>query len=273
MIITNLIENTEGAQGLTPEHGLSFYIETSKHKLLMDTGAGNLLLENAEKLGINLKEVDTLILSHGHYDHSGGIMPFASINKEADIYMQKTAILDYYSIREDKPHYIGIDKAIANLPNLHFVGETLEIDSELLLFSGIKNVFEIPSTNRRLKMKAEGELVWDDFNHEQCLVITHKNKKILMSGCAHHGILNIMERYKEIFKADPDVVISGFHLLKKSGYSQEDIDEIEAIAKRLLKYDSVFYTCHCTGVEPYEVMKSIMGERLKYIHCGDTVKL
>jgi len=69
------------------------------------------------------------------------------------------------------------------------------------------------------------------------------------------------------------VVISGFHLLKKSGYSQEDIDEIEAIAKRLLKYDSVFYTCHCTGVEPYEVMKSIMGERLKYIHCGDTVKL
>ena len=83
MRIINLIENREGCSGCTPEHGLSFYIETKKHKLLMDTGATGLILENAEKLGVDLTEVDTVILSHGHYDHSGGIIPFTGINDRA----------------------------------------------------------------------------------------------------------------------------------------------------------------------------------------------
>ena len=77
MRIINLVENTEGASGCGVEHGLCFYIETEKHKLLMDAGQTGLLLENAEKLGIDLTQVDTVVLSHGHYDHGGGILPFA----------------------------------------------------------------------------------------------------------------------------------------------------------------------------------------------------
>ena len=80
------MEDTDGGNGCVYEHGLSFYIETKKHKLLLDTGASDATLKNAEKLGIDLTQVDTVILSHGHYDHSGGIMAFAKLNPTAKIY-------------------------------------------------------------------------------------------------------------------------------------------------------------------------------------------
>ena len=91
MRIINLIENTEGSMGCAYAHGLSFYVETKKHKLLMDLGPSEETLKNAEKLGIDLTQVDTVILSHGHYDHSGGIMAFTKINPDAVIYMQESA--------------------------------------------------------------------------------------------------------------------------------------------------------------------------------------
>ncbi|MCR5837731.1 MAG: MBL fold metallo-hydrolase [Lachnospiraceae bacterium] len=303
MKITNLIENTEGVNGCIPEHGLSFYIETKKHKILMDTGASDLILSNAEKMEVDLSQVDTVVLSHGHYDHSGGILPFASINDHAKIYMKQSALSDYYSIRSDGEHYIGIDKKIASLLQLSFSdsesdcikdsnadgdarcdSQIFTIDDELSLFSGIRNIYPIPSTNKRLKMNVDGEHVQDEFEHEQCLVISLKscikskenedkiiNSNILLSGCAHHGILNIMERYIELYGTAPDAVISGFHLMK-NGYDQNDIAEIEDIARKLMKYGTIFYTCHCTGVEPYEIMKRIMGDRLHYLHCGDELE-
>ena len=91
MKIQNLIENIEGAAGCTAAHGLYFYIETGKHKLLMDLGPSDATLQNAEKLGVDLAKVDTVVLSHGHYDHSGGILPFAGINPHAVIYLQASA--------------------------------------------------------------------------------------------------------------------------------------------------------------------------------------
>nr|MCR5032788.1 MBL fold metallo-hydrolase [Lachnospiraceae bacterium] len=89
MKIVNLIENTEGTSGCAYAHGLSFYVETKKHKLLLDLGPSEETLRNARHLGIDLTRVDTVILSHGHYDHSGGILPFTQINPHATIYMQR----------------------------------------------------------------------------------------------------------------------------------------------------------------------------------------
>ena len=85
MRIINLVENTEGSTGCGIEHGLSFYIETEQHKLLMDTGQTDLLIKNAEKLGIDLTKVDTVILSHGHYDHRGETLPSSEIKPNAKI--------------------------------------------------------------------------------------------------------------------------------------------------------------------------------------------
>ena len=92
MKIQNLVENEQGKNGCLAEHGLSVYLETGKHKLLVDTGATDAFLRNAEFLGIDLKEVDILILSHGHYDHGGGILTFSKINPRARIYIREDAL-------------------------------------------------------------------------------------------------------------------------------------------------------------------------------------
>ena len=96
MKIVNLIENTKGNNNCLAEHGLSFYVETKQHKLLVDTGATNAFIKNAQDLGIDLTMVDMVILSHGHYDHAGGILEFAKTNPKAAIYMQSNAKDAYY---------------------------------------------------------------------------------------------------------------------------------------------------------------------------------
>lgn len=277
MRIINLVENTEGASGCGFEHGLSFYIETEHHKLLADTGASDLLLKNAEKLGIDLTKVDTVILSHGHYDHGGGILPFAEINPTAKIYIPAAAFGAYYSLRDGAPRYIGLAEEIRKLPQVVIVGGTaagiFRIDDELSLFSGIGNTYPIPSANRNLRVKTKQGLRQDDFRHEQCLVVSEGGRKVLLSGCAHHGILNVLDRYRELFGGEPDVAISGFHMMKKSGYSEEDLDMIADTAKELCKVSTVFYTGHCTGTEPFEAMKKIMGGQLRYVHSGDEIRI
>ena len=120
MRIINLVENELGDSGCEAAHGLSFYVETDNHKLLFDSSPSELVICNARKLGVDLSSVDTVILSHGHYDHSGGILPFVEINPRAKIYMQYNAGGEYYAFDgEDKGfRYIGIDKKILSLPQL-----------------------------------------------------------------------------------------------------------------------------------------------------------
>lgn len=268
MRIVNLIENTIGAAGLTPEHGLSFYIETEKHRLLMDAGASELLVENAGRKNIDLSLVDMVILSHGHYDHGGGLPYFNRINDEAKIYMKKTALNDYYSYH-DRYRYIGIDKAIGDYKNVVFSDDNTVIDEELELFSDICYYEPISNNNRKLKKYEKGEYIQDEFEHEQCLIIREKDKEILFSGCAHHGILNIIKSYVSEYGRAPNAVISGFHLKKKEGYDESDKEGFLKLAESLNEYDTLFYTMHCTDVLPYEIMKEVLGDKLFYLHCGD----
>ena len=278
MKIINLIENTEGKSGCIFAHGLSFYVETAHHKLLMDLGPSADTLKNAETLGINLGAVDTVILSHGHYDHSGGIIPFSEINNTAAIYMQSLASGEYFA--DDGEHaegeryrYIGIDKAIASLPQVKPVNGDHVIDDELELFTIKKRTHELPFTNKRLLIKTPDGFVRDDFAHEHFLVIRCEGKSVLISGCAHNGILSIMDAYTEKYGSAPDAVISGFHLMKKTPYREDQLEEIRSIADELRKYPTLFYTCHCTGETAFDEMKKILGEKLVYVHSGDEVIL
>lgn len=270
MKIINLMEDTPGREGCLYEHGLSFYIETKRHKLLMDTGATDAFMKNAETLGIDLEQVDTVILSHGHYDHAGGILPFVKRNSKAMIYMLRTAGEDYYSIRENGETYIGIDKEILTLPQLICVEGDCAIDEELFLFSNISGERLRPQSNRRLKKKEGDFLVQDNFEHEQCLVIAQEQKKILLSGCAHNGILNILDRYREIYGDVPDAVISGFHMIQKT-YTEEDMENIRITAEELAGLNTVFYTGHCTGKTAFDIMKQIMGDQLREIRVGGVI--
>lgn len=272
MKIINLIENTSGENGCLYEHGLSFYIETEKHKLLFDAGASDAFIKNAEKLDVDLTQIDTVILSHGHYDHSGGILAFSEINNKANIYMQEKAGEDYYHLYEDGEKYIGIDKEILELPNVHLLKGDCRIDEELFLFTGVKGRKFWAKSNLELKCKTQSGFVQDEFEHEQCLVVTHRKKKILLSGCAHNGILNILDTYKEYFLREPDMVISGFHMMQKQEFDLFDIKNIQQTAQELKKMETVFYTGHCTGEKAFAIMKKEMDENLFLLHSGMEVE-
>ena len=169
MKIVNLIENNIGNAACIAQHGLSFYFETKKHKVLVDSGADCSFLKNAEALGVDLKKVDVMILSHGHYDHAGGILRFADLNPDATIYMQSTADGEYYAIAEDENEYIGIDKEITKLRQVQKVDGNLKIDEELSLFSGVTGRRGFSKSNLRLKEIVGKDIRQDSFLHEQYL--------------------------------------------------------------------------------------------------------
>lgn len=263
MRVVVLMEDTCGDPQCECEHGLSVYVETKKHKLLVDTGASKKTWDNAKKLGIDLAEIDTVVLSHGHYDHSGGITAFREVNQDAPIYMQRTALGDYYH----GERYIGIDKKIAQLPNVKLLTGDAWIDEELSIFTGITGRRFWPQSNLSLSVCKEGQQVQDEFIHEQCLAI-HGEKNLLISGCAHNGILNILDKYREKYGGCPDIVISGFHMMKKADYTEQEIEIIRQTAEELKEMDTIFYTGHCTGQKAIDLMQPIMGEKMVQIHCG-----
>ena len=273
MRIVNLVENTLGREGCVPAHGLSLYVETGNRRLLLDTGPSALLLKNARVLDVDLARVDAVILSHGHYDHTGGISAFCALNPEAPVYLRRGADGDFWSESGDSPHPIGMDLAAASLPQLVRQDRDAWIAPDLFLFGGVTGRKYWPQGNRKLFRKTGGQYVQDDFSHEQSLLIRENGKSVLLSGCAHSGVLNILERCLSLCGAAPDVMISGFHMMKKSGeYTPEELDVIRGTARALLSWPSVFYTCHCTGLPAYQIMKEIMGDRLRYFACGDTLE-
>ncbi len=269
MRIVTLIENTPGNNGCAYEHGLSLYIETGCHRLLLDTGATDASLRNAERLGIDLTKVDTVILSHGHYDHTGGVTAFAAINPRAVIYLRKNA--DGQFCHGEK--YIGIDRSILSLPQLRTVEGDLRIDEELSLFTNVTGRRLWPESNLELsRLEPDGSPKQDDFSHEQYLVLHSEGRYLLLSGCAHNGILNILDRYREIWHRDPDTVISGFHMKKNGEYSDAEIRTVRNVATELRKTGILFYTGHCTGEPAYEIMAEIMGERLRHLRSGEEIE-
>ncbi|MDO5411224.1 MAG: MBL fold metallo-hydrolase [Lachnospiraceae bacterium] len=271
MRIVNLIENTAGESGCAFEHGLSFYVETDKHKLLVDTGATDAFLMNAEALGIDLREVDSVILSHGHYDHGGGILAFAKQNPHAGIYIRDCAFEPLYHKNEQMEKYIGLNPEIRNLPQVIMVRDNLRIDEELFLFTNVTGRRLWPAGNLELKRKTDDGFIVDQMEHEQYLLISFKDRLLLFSGCAHNGVLNILDACKKLTGRVPDAVISGFHMRKKNGYTEEDFELIRQTARELKQYPTHFYTGHCTGLIPYDIMKEIMGDQLSYVHSGDRI--
>uniref|UniRef100_N2A3H7 Metallo-beta-lactamase domain-containing protein n=1 Tax=Eubacterium plexicaudatum ASF492 TaxID=1235802 RepID=N2A3H7_9FIRM len=249
------------------EHGLSLYVETKKHKLLVDTGATDAFIKNAEKLNIDLTGVDTVIISHGHYDHTGGIPAFHELNPKAQIYMQRSACGDFYH----GERYIGMDPAIAELDCVHMLDGDCRIDEELFLFTKITGRKYFAKSNLLLSKKVNGQHAPDTFEHEQCLVITQGEEHTVISGCAHNGILNILSKYQEWYDKPPKTVISGFHMMKKGAYEQVEAQIICETAAQLCTEelsDTVFYTGHCTGEQAFALMKPYMGDRLRKIHSG-----
>ena len=270
--IQTLIEDTSGSNTeLVCEHGLSFYLETALHKVLFDLGVSGGFLKNARALRIDLTQVDTGILSHGHNDHGGGLREFLSVNNKAKVYVQESAFEGHYSVSRGTLHEIGLDPALHTHPQIVRVAGDMRIDEELFLFSSVSQRTFWPQTNANL-MKQEGQgLVPDDFRHEQYLAVADGDKNILFSGCAHRGIVNIMERYCTLFHRAPDVAVTGMHLTSPRTGKCEDYAVLERIAQRLAAYPTQFVTGHCTGEEAYCALKQTLGVQIELLHTGDIV--
>ncbi len=272
MKLITLVENTPGAVGCIHEHGLSIYIETDQHKILLDTGASDAFLKNAVVLGIDLSQVDMLVLSHGHYDHAGGIMDFVGVNPKASIYMRPAAVKGYYHLNDSGAKYIGIDQSIEALPQIIFTKEQEKLDGQVSVFSGVTGRRLWPKGNEKLKCLINGQFQQDAFEHEQSLVIRDGVESIMISGCAHNGILNILDKYREIYGSLPDKVITGFHMKKNAPLTLAERETVVSTAEELKQMKNVmFYSGHCTGDEAFDIMKEIMGEQLVALHSGERI--
>ena len=257
MKITVLTENTT-KKGLPVEHGLSLFIESEGRKILFDTGQSALFAENAERLGIDLSEAELAVISHGHYDHGGGLKAFLSINKTAPVYLSRYAFEEHFNA-EGK--YIGLDPSLQKSDRLIFTGDEHKLCDGMTLYSRNGSGKRLEMGAFGLGMKKDGAIVPDDFRHEHYLLIEEAGKRILISGCSHKGIINIAEWFK------PDILVGGFHFMKL-----EPSELLRSYAETLDAFDIAYYTCHCTGTAQYEFMKPHI-KNLNYIAAGDTVIL
>ena len=274
MKIVTLIEDSQVDCQLGSEHGISFYIETQKHKLLFDVGQSCLFASNARKLDIDLNEVDLVVISHGHYDHGGGLEDFLRINHHAKIYIQKSAFDDYFSMRKEGDYtYIGLSK---NLDMSRFIlleGDH-KIDDELFIFNHIDTHEYFPNSNHTMYKKCDDKMIFDDFKHEQNLVINSNEQTALIAGCAHKGILNIINQAEKILNQKQlQMVLGGFHLKSRFKAYEETEENVRNIAY-ILKDKNIdhYYTGHCTGNKAFELMKDILKERLSDLHPGLIIK-
>ena len=263
MKLLTLTENTSCREDILPEHGLSLYLETGSRRLLFDTGQTDLFLRNASALGVNLRNVDAVVLSHGHYDHGGGIPAFLSVNDRAPVYLSTFAFGDFYHGPEK---YIGLSPALRGNPRLLPVKTRTCLGDGLTLIPGSELPCPHPLCSYGLEVRENGVRHPDSFCHEQYLLLEEGGKTILFSGCSHRGILNIAEYFR------PDVLIGGFHFMKLDPQG-EGRQTLEEAARVLLALPTRYYTCHCTGVPQYEFLKARMGSRLSYLSAGSSLEL
>lgn len=255
MKLWTLAENTACREDFTCEHGLSLYIEAGGQRILFDAGQSGAFADNARKLGVDLTKVDLAVLSHGHYDHGGGLMRFFEINSHAPVYMSPHAFGAHYNAQGK---YIGLDQALSRSDRIRFNQETQVLGEGITLFSCSGASMPYPVEPFGLTVLENGRKIPEDFRHEQYLLIEEAGKRILISGCSHRGILNIVHWFH------PDVLIGGFHFMKMDPGSRE----LEAAAKRLMDYGTLYYTGHCTGQDQFDRMKQIMGDKLSYLSTG-----
>ncbi len=263
MKVIVLMENTAARADMCAEHGLSLYVETNGRRVLFDAGQTEGFARNARTLGVDLSAVDTAILSHGHYDHGGGLMHFLSVNRHAPVYVNEHAFSDCW---HGEDHPIGLDPALARTGRIVTTQEECRIGDGLALYTMNARERRHPLSGSGLTIRLpDGTFVQDGFAHEQYLLVEEGGKRILFSGCSHKGILNIMEWLR------PDVLIGGFHLMKID--PAENHEKLRCIADRLSAYPTMYFTCHCTGLGAYEALRERMGGRLAYLAAGDVLLL
>ena len=256
---TVLSDNRTCNDQLQTEHGLSILLETGKHCILLDTGASDVFIRNAEQMGIDLSTVDYVFLSHGHSDHGGGLRCLMDINRKAKIIVSPDSLSGKFFSKRQYLHSITTEWPNISQERLLSIDHSESICDDIYIIAHIPQIHPMPKGNQHLFVQdKQGLYIPDDFRHELALY----TDGLLFSGCAHSGLENILA-------ACPfpvNTVVGGFHLL--DNHETEDI--LMTLAKRLkTNYPKTqFYTSHCTGDATFSILKSVMGEKLHAFSCG-----
>ncbi|MDI9614969.1 MBL fold metallo-hydrolase [Methanothermobacter sp.] len=229
-----LVEDTSKAP-LMGEHGLSLYIE-SDIRILFDMGQSRLFAENARRLGVDLREVDVAVISHGHYDHGGGLRHFLEINDSADVLMGEGAFTPRYAINGDW-RFIGLEEI--HDARIKFLGKTKSFPG-FTVIRDFGDLFEKPAGNMTLFECLNGEPVPDRFSDELAIAIEEDGHLNLITGCSHSGILNIVSKAYDIFHRPLNLLVGGFHLERSP---REVVSRLGEFVK------GPVYTGHCTSEE------------------------
>ncbi len=274
MKIICLVENQTSNPKLKSEHGLSFYIEFGYRKILFDLGQSHLFIDNAIQMGIDFSQVDTVIISHGHYDHAGGLTAFLEINKQAKIFIHKNAFRPHYSLNlQSELANIGVDPNLKEHPQIVLTDTNFEIESNIKLFSKLNQNRFYPSGNRLLKQSIGDDIFADDFSHEQNMILVQDNRYVLFAGCAHKGILNIVNQAIEIMGSEPSHVFGGFHLHSRSTDVSENDDFILSLGAELCKFNTLYHTGHCTGNYAFQLFNKHFNPQIQRFSTGSTFEI
>lgn len=301
--VTVLAENYVKDFRCRGEFGLAMYIETEDHKILFDTGASELMFANARQKGVDLSEADICVISHGHFDHTGGMPEFCRQNRKADIYLHRDAFgatfgetkgkIDDYEcgilwdpevlevcgdrvIRTDGPEWIGRDVVVSGtIPELpefqppeRFYRLRTGADPGLAGELTPESAGEM-SAGSAGKSRTGRELIPDTMSHEQFLAIREPGKGIvLFSGCSHKGIIAAICRAKALFPGEPlYAVVAGMHLIGAScGMRQKIIDRLTE------EEPQIVVPLHCTGLEAICMMKAQFGDRCRLTGTGGRLR-
>ncbi len=273
--ITILCENRAGlTKNIVGEHGFCALVEKNGQKILLDTGQGLGLIPNARTLGIDLSRIDTIVLSHGHYDHTGGLaqlLPFSQKTRliaHPDIFGPK---FSQQKNNADEPFkYIGppLSKDLLEAdPNCELIlQKNFQKISDQIFFSGqIPRVTDFETNDKRLKLKLENKFSDDPLFDDTSLLIETKKGPVILTGCAHSGIVNVMKHFENMTGHNRFyAVIGGTHL----GFLNSD-DQLEKTMDAFEAYDlDMIGVSHCTGNEASATCYNRFKEKFAFANAG-----
>lgn len=269
--ITTLIENNPGDDPLLySEHGLSFHIQMDGINILFDTGQSGNFIENAEKLNVDLNKLDYVIISHGHYDHSGGFKRLAESSGASFKLILGEGFFNskYKLVPEGDYKYIGnaFDEAYVNSRRIPitYVGENIfEISENAIIFSNFQrqNDFEIP--NKKFFVKKNDRYEADKFSDEIALAIKLKEGLFVVLGCSHVGVVNILETIMQKTNMPIFGIVGGTHLIEAD---ESRLRETAGFFKR--KNIRLIGMSHCTGEEAVKEFQKEFHDSFFYNKTG-----
>lgn len=273
--ITTLVEDSPGENTqLQPEHGLSFYVEAGDAKFLFDTGSSDLFLKNGKELGVAEEGMRTVFISHGHYDHSGGYEALLNVTggEGTDLFVRPGFFDRKYGIKNGELRFNG---NAFSMSQLHEAGVTVhqtkedvaEVFPGVYSVTGFKRDCPFENTNPNYVVERNGIREIDDYSDEQILVIKSVKGLVVLLGCSHPGVVNILKKVNTVFKEPIHAVIGGTHLV------EADEQRIENTTAWLLKENipNIMF-CHCSGgTEHLKGLISQLGEAFQPVHTGSVV--